>query len=99
MGSFFIMKHYVKFNNAIPWNFVIFMTMIFYGLLISENSIAAEELYAVNASTASLKAKYTELNKQLLNNQFSRPIFLHSEESSHDLKGEIGRKGSFRLDF
>ena len=63
--------------------------MIFCGLLISQESFATEEIYAVNASEVSLKAKYVELNMQLLNNQFSRPLFLHSEESSHDLKGEI----------
>ena len=36
-----------------------------------------------------LRAKYTELNKQLLNNQFQRPLYLNSVESSQDLKGEI----------
>lgn len=30
-----------------------------------------------------------ELNKQLLNNQFKRALYLNSEESAHDLKGEI----------
>jgi hypothetical protein len=40
-------------------------------------------------SAAALKIKYTELNKQLLNNQFQRPLYLNSAESSHDLKGDI----------
>ncbi len=40
-----------------------------------------------NAKT--LKAKYTELNNQLNNNQFKRPLYLNSEESSDNLKGEI----------
>ena len=40
-------------------------------------------------SAAPLRAKYTELNKQLLNNQFQRPLYLDSAESSSDLKGEI----------
>ncbi len=36
-----------------------------------------------------LRAKYTELTKQLNNNQFKRALYLSSMESSHDLKGEI----------
>lgn len=36
-----------------------------------------------------LRAKYTELGKQLLNNQFQRALYLNSTESSNDLKGEI----------
>ncbi len=40
-------------------------------------------------SAVPLRAKYTELSKQLLNNQFRRPLYLNSAESSHDLKGEI----------
>jgi hypothetical protein len=83
------MKHCNQFFNARPWNFVLSVVIIFFGLFISERSFAAEEVIAVNASEVSLKAKYAELNKQLQNNQFGRPLFLHSEESSHDLKGEI----------
>ena len=40
-------------------------------------------------SAAALRIKYTELNKQLLNNQFQRPLYLNSAESSHDLQGDI----------
>lgn len=40
-------------------------------------------------SAAPLRAKYTELNKHLLNNQFQRALYLDSAESSTDLKGEI----------
>jgi len=40
-------------------------------------------------SAAPLRAKYTELGKQLLNNQFQRALYLNSVDSSHDLKGEI----------
>ncbi len=40
-------------------------------------------------SAAPLRAKYTELGKQLLNNQFQRALYLDSVESSTDLKGEI----------
>ena len=48
-------------------------------------SFAAEP----DMSAVPLSAKYTELNKQLLNNQFQRALYLNSTESSHDLKGEI----------
>ena len=40
-------------------------------------------------SSASLRAKYTELGPQLRNNQFQRALYLESLESSSDLKGEI----------
>jgi hypothetical protein len=40
-------------------------------------------------SAVPLRAKYTELGKQLSNNQFQRPLYVNSKESSHDLKGEI----------
>jgi len=40
-------------------------------------------------SAAQLRAKYTELGAQLLNNQFQRALYLDSAESSNDLKGEI----------
>lgn len=40
-------------------------------------------------SAALLRTKYTELSRPLSNNQFERPLYLNSEESSHDLKGEI----------
>ncbi|MCR4298713.1 MAG: hypothetical protein NUV75_08180 [Gallionella sp.] len=48
-------------------------------------SFAAEP----DMSAASLRAKFTELGDQLRNNQFQRPLYLDSAESSHDLKGEI----------
>ncbi len=38
---------------------------------------------------ASLRAKYTELGEQLTNNQFKRPLYLDSTESSSHLKGDI----------
>jgi hypothetical protein len=63
--------------------------MIFCALLISIKSYAIDATYTVNTSVLTLKAKYTELNKQLKNNQFRRELFLHSEESPHDLKGEV----------
>lgn len=48
------------------------------------NAFAAEA-----ASNIQLRAKYTELSKQLNNNQFKRALYLNSMESSHDLKGEV----------
>ena len=44
---------------------------------------------APDMSAATLSAKYTELYKQLFNNQFQRALYLISMESSDDLKGEI----------
>jgi hypothetical protein len=52
---------------------------------VSGKSFAAES----DISSAPLRAKYTELGKQLRNNQFQRALYLSSVESSHDLKGEI----------
>lgn len=49
------------------------------------NAYAAEKA----ASNIPLRAKYTELSKQLNNNQFKRALYLNSMESSHKLKGEI----------
>jgi hypothetical protein len=51
----------------------------------SANAFAADQA----ASNIPLRAKYTELTKQLNNNQFKRALYLNSMESSHDLKGEI----------
>lgn len=50
---------------------------------------AVPELSATNISAMALKTKYTELSKQLVDNQFKRALYLNSEESAHDLKGEI----------
>ena len=44
---------------------------------------------ASNSSATTLKTTYTQLAKQLANNQFKRAIYLKSAESPHDLKGEI----------
>ncbi|OIR12548.1 hypothetical protein GALL_62480 [mine drainage metagenome] len=62
----------------------------FFGLFNSDKSFAATPvLSAINTSSVALKAKYKELNYQLLNNQFKRALYLNSEESTHYLKGEI----------
>ncbi len=44
---------------------------------------------APSLSAVPLRAKYTELGKQLSKNQFQRPLYVVSMESSNDLKGEI----------
>ncbi|MDZ4210905.1 MAG: hypothetical protein U1C59_04245, partial [Methylotenera sp.] len=49
------------------------------------NSFAAQSDAAANK----LRDKYTELTKQLNNNQYQRQLYLNSEESPNDLKGEI----------
>jgi hypothetical protein len=74
--------------NLQKWLFV--FTLICASLSIIEESLAAEaELSIANVSAVALKAKYTELNEQLLNNQFQRELHLISTESSNNLKGEI----------
>ncbi|HEY9277303.1 MAG TPA: hypothetical protein VIO87_03795 [Methylotenera sp.] len=55
------------------------------GSFVSVNAYTAEKA----ASNIPLRAKYTELTKQLNSNQFKRALYLNSMESSHDLKGEI----------
>ncbi|HSI38623.1 MAG TPA: hypothetical protein VK946_06090 [Methylotenera sp.] len=59
--------------------FVLICIVLAYG-----NAFAAEA-----ASNLQLRAKYTELSKQLNNNQFKRALYINSMESSNDLKGEI----------
>ncbi|HYN55307.1 MAG TPA: hypothetical protein VES38_11460 [Methylotenera sp.] len=64
-------------------------------LLCSMNLICsvsfAKEPRATSAdnSAKALRAKYTELTQELKNNQFKRPLYLISEESPNNLKGEI----------
>ena len=60
-------------------------------LLICSARFASERSFAAESyiSNIPLRAKYVELGKQLLNNQFQRALYLDSMESSHDLKGEI----------
>jgi hypothetical protein len=78
----------IHMPNLQQWLFV--FTLICGSLSIAEESLAAEaELSIANVSAVALKAKYTELNEQLLNNQFQRQLHLISTESSNNLKGEI----------
>ena len=51
----------------------------------SGKSFAAES----GMSVEPLRARYTELSKQLRHNQFQRALYLDSSQSSTDLKGEI----------
>ncbi len=83
------MKQYSQIFKVSARRSALVLVMLSFSLVISEKSFAADEANAVNASVSALKAKHTELSKQLENNQFNRALFLHSEESSHDLKGEI----------
>ena len=63
---------------------LLFFTVI--GMLcIFKNSFADEP----EMSATFLAASYSKLDKQLSNNQFKRPLYITSAESSHDLKGEI----------
>jgi hypothetical protein len=79
---------YSQILKISQWRRMSVIGIIFCGLIFSEKTLAAD-VYAVNSSVAALKSKYTELNKQLQNNQFKRSLFLNSAESSHNLKGEI----------
>ena len=54
-------------------------------LCIFKNSSADE----TEMSSTSLASSYSKVDKQLSNNQFKRPLYITSAESSHDLKGEI----------
>lgn len=51
-------------------------------------AISAEPISPEN-NAKTLSEKYKSLAKQLNNNQFNRPLYLNSEESSENLKGEI----------
>jgi hypothetical protein len=83
------MKQYSQVLKVSLWHITPMLLVFFFSLLLSKKSFAADEVNAVNASAVALKAKHSELSKQLESNQFNHALFLHSEESSHDLKGEI----------
>ena len=75
-------------SNLLRWLFA--LVLIWSTLFIINGALATEsELSIANVSATALKAKYTELNEQLLNNQFQRELDLISTESSTNLKGEI----------
>lgn len=60
-------------------------SLIGFVCLFCGNSFAAQS----DAAATNLRDKYKELTKQLSNNQYQRQLYLNSEESSNDLKGEI----------
>lgn len=59
------------------------------GLVFSNTFAAESAISSPDNSAKALSTKYTELAKQLSNNQFKRALYLNSTESSNDLKGEI----------
>jgi hypothetical protein len=83
------MKRYCQIFKARTWRRTACLAIMFCGLLVSKISYSAEDVYIVNASAVALKAKYTELSKQLQHNQFKRALFVNSTESSHNIMGEI----------
>lgn len=72
------------FRPVLLRNSLLISSLIF----ICNQVLAAEPASHVN-NAKTLSTKYTELTKQLNNNQFNRPLYLNSEESSDNLKGEI----------
>jgi len=75
-------------SNLLRW--LLALVFIWSSSFIVKESLATEgDLSIANVSATALKAKYTELNEQLLNNQFQRELDLISTESSTNLKGEI----------
>jgi len=56
-------------------------------------AIAAEKTnVSEKTSAAALRTKYSELSEQLANNQFKRPLYMESTESSSTLEGDIYAK-------
>lgn len=61
------------------------LTLAFALLLVGGAALSA----AHAQDAASLKARYTELQDRLANNQFGRPLYLESAQTSNDLKGDV----------
>lgn len=63
------------------------MGLLLLGLLslVHQQAMAATP----NGSATQLQAKYQTLTEQLANNQFQRPLYMQSTESSNRLKGEV----------
>lgn len=64
-------------------------TILFLGSLCLASTTFATVSATPESNAKALNAKYLELASQLINNQFKRPLYLNSEESSDNLKGEI----------
>ena len=76
---------YSQAFKVIPLRWMPVVVLVCAVLFASNKSFAAGS----EMSAASLRAKYTELGRRLLNNQFKRALYLDSRESSDELKGEI----------
>ena len=61
------------------------MCVLFFGVWFA----GGKSFAAPDMSVESLRAKYSELSKQLRKNQFQRQLYLDSTQSSNELKGEI----------
>ncbi len=69
---------------------LLFKVTLFVGsLFFSYTQAFSAESASPESNAKTLSEKYTELAKQLNNNQFKRPLYLNSEESADNLKGEI----------
>lgn len=64
-------------------------TLFISSLFLSYSQAFSAESATLENNAKALRERYTGLTKQLNNNQFKRPIYLISEESSDNLKGEI----------
>ena len=71
--------------KARPLRWMLVLLLVCGAGLASGRSFGAESYM----SNVPLRAKYTQLAKQLRTNQFRRALYLNSVESSHDLKGDI----------
>lgn len=73
-------------GDAPAWRWMLFACLAL-GMAAKAPSAAADTAAADGAAT--LHARYEQLNGALGNNQFGRPLYLESEESSTRLKGEV----------
>lgn len=73
-------------TRSLRWASVFFLIC---GAWFASGKAVATEPNISAVSAIPLRAKYTELDKQLRNNQFQRALYLDSAQSSKDLKGEI----------
>ena len=84
------MRYQFKATMVKPLVSILIFVLSCYLLLFGKQTLAAEQTLSIaNVSAAALKAKHTQLNKLLRNNQFKRELYLNSTESSNDLTGEI----------
>lgn len=80
-------KNTSLFNKTLT-QFLMFSLYLLSLFSVSFQASSAETATAENQAKA-LKNQYTTLSKQLNENQFKRPLYLNSVESSDNLKGEI----------